>query len=104
MHLTSNQGVEAYCFDGKSKQIRGAFKLIFNSMNLTKEQQDVILKEGPQVFVRNDALMDDLRGSIVFKNAEADCCRFVTKVTIGVVVALIAIGVGIMLKERPSQI
>lgn len=100
MRLTSDEGVQAYSFSTDPKKVRDQLKSIVNSMTLTPEQEDAILKEGPKVFLRNDSLMDNLRKGAAFRNAEADCCRFITKVTVAVVVAIAAIGLAMTQSTR----
>lgn len=91
MKLSSDEGVQAFAFQDNPKIVRDQLKDVINSMDLTKEQEEVLYEEGPKVFARNDALMTNLRGGVAFKQAEADCCRFIVKVTAGVIVVIAAV-------------
>jgi len=96
MRLTSEEGVQAFAFETPAKSIRDKLKNTVNNMNLTSEEEEMVMEEGPKVFLRNDALMDELREGAAFRNAEADCCRFLTKITLGVLVAVVAVGIALM--------
>lgn len=96
MKLKSDEGVQAYLFDTDRRAISKRLKQVVNAMDLSPEQDELIMKESEQVFTRNDALMASLRNGKAFRDAEADCCRFVTKVTIAVVVGIVAIGAALM--------
>lgn len=100
MKLSSEQGVKAFSFgETNPKTLRTKFKEIINSMELTPQQEELIIQEGPKVFARNDELMANLREGETFKNAEADCCRFITKVIAGVLMALFAVGVAFTMQS-----
>lgn len=96
MKLSSDQGVQAFCFTENPKTIRDKLKNTINNMDLTNAQEQVLYEEGIKVFARNDALMDNLRDGNAFKQAEADCSRFIAKVTVGVVVVIAAISIPLL--------
>ena len=88
---SSNEGVQAFMFQDNPKMVRDQLKNVINGMDLTEEQEEVLFGEGPKVFARNDELMANLRDGVAFKQAEADCCRYIVKVTVGVVVVIAAV-------------
>jgi len=96
MRLSSEEGVQAFVFETPPNRVRDNLKQIFNDMNLSAAQEEIVIREGPKVFMRNDALMENLRGGVAFRNAEADCCRFITQVTVAVVIVLVAISIAMM--------
>lgn len=91
MKLSSDEGIQAFVFQDNPKIIRDQLKDVINSMDLTEDQEEVLYEEGSKVFARNDELMAKLRGGVAFKQAEADCCRYIVKVTAGVMVVIAAI-------------
>jgi heme oxygenase len=87
--LKTNEGVHIFEVEVEGsgfanvKALRNEMKRILNEdMNLSKEQEDLILAESPQVFVRNNALVATVQDTFVFARATQDCIRFLALVVI----------------------
>jgi heme oxygenase len=97
MRLTSEEGVQAYGHDTDPKVIREKLKDTINTMLLSPEQEEIVMEEGKQVFLRNDALVTTIRGGIAFREAETNLCL---KISVAVIVAVIAVGVAAVVHSR----
>ena len=96
MKLSSDEGVQAFCFEADPKRVRDTLKEIINNTSLTDEEEALLMEEGPNVFLRNDALMEAVKRGEAFQEADADCSRLLTKITVAVLVVAVAVGVALM--------
>jgi heme oxygenase len=89
--LKTNEGVTMFelDFDDSSgfenaKAVSNELKRILNEeIQLSKEDEQLLLEESPQVFVRNNALVATVEDSSVFATATQKCMRF-----LGLVIAV----------------
>jgi heme oxygenase len=100
MKLTSEKGVQAFVFEADPKVVRETLKDTINNMHLTKDEEDLLMEEGPKVFLKNDALVEVVKRGNNFQQAEADCSRLLIKITLAVLVVAVAVGIALM-QSRP---